>query len=209
MSQSIYQLGIFACIRIPSFQIGLLMLIASGPLLAFAQVTYTLAPSSVVAVEGGSTISDWSLKVNTVRGEITWSTDPIENPSAKIIAASLRIPVTSLEGRDDIMDQKTYAAFASEANPDIRFDMISVEAPSGFRAGATVTVKGPLNMAGQTQQVSIPLQVNHGSGQALNFVGATSFLMSSWGMEPPTAFFGTLEVEDSVTVQFQLVYQKS
>lgn len=168
-----------------------------------AQVTYRVAEGSSVVVEGTSTALDWTAQVGTVQGSVEWSSDPIQSANATIEAAALTLPVESMQGREEAMDKKIYHAFDSETHPDIVFTMTDLEAPTAYRGEFALTVAGTLKMAGQTRDIRVPL-TGQVTGSGVDFSGSVDLNMTEWGIEPPTAFFGTLEVGEVVTVKVSL-----
>ena len=177
---------------------------------ASSQTLYKLLPSSSIEVDGTSTMTDWTMPASGFSGQLTWSKEPAKTTyeALKMVSASLTVPVRSLKGRDNTMNDKTYAAFKVEENEEIKFVMTSVITPQGFAHGAGLTMVGTLTMAGASKEIRVPMVISHHADGSFSFAGTAKLNMTQWNMVPPTAFFDSLEVGEEVSVRVNLIFAK-
>ncbi len=191
-------------------KILLTMLLAFTFSAASSQTLYKLQPASTIEVDGTSTMTDWTMPASGFSGQLTWSKEPAKTTyeALKMVSASLSVPVRSLKGRDNTMDDKTYAAFKVEENAEIKFVMTSVVAPRGFAHGAELTMVGQLSMAGVSKEIRVPVVISHHADGSFSFAGTANLNMTQWNMVPPTAFFDSLVVGEEVAVRVKLIFAK-
>lgn len=176
-------------------------LVASGFTLQ-AQEKFHISNHKIL-IEGSSNIHDWEMDVEKVNGFIEMKTD---NDELKVSDISLTIPVKSMKSGKGKMDSNTYEALREKKNPNITFSFL--ETIKTEKTGTTtyaVDVKGKLNIAGKTQVVVIPLTIDI---QKTNLTASYKIIMTDYGIDPPTAVFGTIKTGDAVTLNFNLNYTK-
>lgn len=143
-------------------------------------------------VKGTSTVHDWESVINkySVKGDL--GTDQITN-------LVVEVTTNSIESGKSIMDDKTYEALKAEDYPTIKFT-----APQLTLADSKVKGNGTLSLAGVDKKVSFAANATK-EGEALRVEGSVKVVMSEYGIEPPTAMFGTLTCGDEVTIEFNFL----
>ena len=160
-----------------------------------AQEEYTLSDQSTLAIEGTSTLHDWTVSASLMDGKIALS----ENENT----IDFSVLVENIRGdRAEAMNNKMHDALKMEEHPKV---MVSV---GGLDASVTgeQNLKGTMNIAGVKKEVSIPAQVLRNNGQ-LQITGEHKIVLGEYNIEPPTAMFGTIVVGDEVTVNFDLTFE--
>lgn len=162
-----------------------------------------LAEGSEVKVDGSSTVSDWSVPVKQLEGKMRLGEGFSGKNEDKIHDVLIVMEVKSMEGRGPDMNEKIFKAFKAEEHPQIIFE--ATEAMCSDASGKTFKLSsdGVLKMAGQSQDITLILE-GTASEEGYVFTGSHKLDMTTFGMEPPTAFFGSLEVEKEVTVIFNI-----
>ncbi len=163
-------------------------------LVAMAQETYTLSDESSLTIDGTSTLHDWTVTANTMTGTAKKEGAAPKEIDFEVVVADI------ISERGATMDKKMHDALKKEENPKVIFKLVEVKDESIF--------VGTLNIAGQEKTVEIPVQMEAG-GSALKLTGEQKLTLQDYGMEPPTAMFGSIIVGDDVTVKFDLVFVKS
>ncbi len=164
--------------------------------------TYTLE-SSEVTISGTSSLHDWESEVTQVdfQGSFTFINEQLS--SAQRI--QVRIPVRGIRStKGRVMDRKTYNAFDADSHPDIVFSVNSLSLLGAPAATHTVVAEGSLSMAGTTQPVEVAVTIETLADGFLRVSGEKALLMTSFGMDPPTALLGTLKTGDEVVIHFDL-----
>ena len=77
---------------------------------------------------------------------------------------------------------------------------------SGFKIeNGKISGSGNLNIAGKSRTIPLSLDLTSWSSGSYNILGTVKFKMSEFGIEPPTAMFGTISTGDDVTIVFNFV----
>ena len=155
-----------------------------------------LEEESVLELRGGSTIKDWSCTTSALRA---W----VRSGAGAGLSADLRVPVAALECGDDRMESDLREAVREVEHPSIAFSVTGWElAPEadGFRGVA----RGRLTLAGVARDVEVAVRGEPDASGGVRAVGSTDLLMTSFGIEPPSALFGLIKARDRVEVRFDL-----
>lgn len=163
-----------------------------------------------VTVDGTSNVHDWTASTATVRvtraklaagvgGPGFW--DAVVKPGA-VEAFEVTIPAAKLTSPRSGLDKNMHKALNVEQHPDILFRLKGLTAKAGTPGAFTAT--GTLRVAGVDKDVSLDITLGR-SAQALVVKGTTKLLMTDFGIEPPSALFGTVRSAPEVTISFQTV----
>ena len=87
-------------------------------------------------------------------------------------------------------------------HPDIVFRLLRLE-PRPGAAGALRGI-GVLQIAGVDREVTLDITTER-KDSTLNVQGRVQFLMTDFGIKPPTAMLGMLKTDPKVTVTFETV----
>lgn len=147
--------------------------------------------SSKVTVLGTSTLHDWEMDAEQVSGDLQLDGDQIQSLNFNCV-------VEGIKSGKSKMDNLAYEALKSDDSPNITFDLTSVEGD---------VLNGNLEIAGKTVPVSIKLEKTI-ENETVKLTGSYDLLMTTFGMTPPTAVFGTIKTGDDITVKFELNYKQ-
>jgi len=157
-----------------------------------------LAPDSKVWIEGDSNLHPWSCAATRPESKME-----IDAGSPEIARSlNLLIEVSGLECGSGKMNEKLREALRSEKHPYIEYSLIKAQRVPGEKL--ELDVKGELTIAGRTQPVRFTVGVEMAPDGTARARGKVDVLMSSFGVEPPTALLGVLKTYDKVTVQFEI-----
>ena len=194
-------------------KLSFLLVLLSLVFCAHAQIAYRINPESTLTITGTSTIHDWTSKVNSINGELTFNNISKEkNIPAKgkfINNLKIEVPVKSIESpRGPVMDNKTYEALKSEEFPMITFivrnnDISGIMDKTANKFGLNLT--GDLTIAGFTKSVSFPVSGQKLENGSFRFIGDYSFKMTEFNIQPPTAMFGQIVTGDKITLAFNFL----
>ena len=84
-------------------------------------------------------------------------------------------------------------------HPEIRFRVAEID-----RAGADFRLGGELTLRGKSRRIALPLAVSE-QGEQLTARGTVRFRQSDFGIEPHSAFFGTVRTQDEVELVVTIV----
>ena len=145
---------------------------------------------SELLIEGTSTVHDWTSTVNDY--QVTGVLTENEVNDLKVI-----VTTRSIKSGKSIMDDKTYDALEADKFPNVVFEASQLE-----RSNDKISGTGQLNIIGKERPISFTADTQALPDGALQVTGAVSLKMSDFGIEAPTAMFGTITTGDEVTIQF-------
>jgi polyisoprenoid-binding protein YceI len=161
---------------------------------------YSLSKDYAVTILGTSNLHDWNEAVQTVTGNcsVSWN----EDGSFNLDKLYLDMNVNSIKSTEGgIMDRNTYKALKADAHPDIIF---SLENPIKVVSSTnSISAQGLLSIAGVTKPITMEVKVSIQDHNIVSFQGAKAINMTDFGIQPPTALFGTLKTVNSITINFK------
>ena len=167
-----------------------------------AQQVYKVIPqNSTMKIEGTSSLHDWDMTVENFKCDMSVI---MGNPSITIERVYFTGISSTISSHNSIMDSKTRNALKTEKYPEISFRMTSplkiASQGNAFRGTAT----GELFIAGKTRTINLPFSGKTTSENLISISGAKKIDMTEYGVDPPTAMFGTLKTGKDVTVSFEI-----
>ncbi|MCM4150830.1 YceI family protein [Arenibacter sp. N53] len=175
--------------------IALLFLVFAG----YAQESYTLAKESVLKINGSSSIHDWTVTANSMKGSIKMDAGALINLLFQVEVAQIK------SERGAAMDKKMHAALKMEEHPEVSFKFQEIKKDAGMENSFHIV--GMLSIAGAEKEVDITSKFEEVGGNYV-FKGNKEIRLQDFNMEPPTAMFGQIIVGDNVTIDFDLVFTK-
>ena len=160
---------------------------------SFGQTFKAIKGESSVKVQGTSTLHDWESIMET----FSLSFQVIEKTIAKV---NFKGSVKSIKSGKKSMDSNTYEAMKADDHPNIAFNGGEFKIDSGKISGM-----GKLTIAGKTKSIPVTLDLESWTTGSYNILGNIKFKMTDFGIEPPTAMFGTISTGDDVTIVFNFV----
>lgn len=166
------------------------------------QDNYILSDDYLVTIQGTSNLHNWEETVKKVsgKGSLSWNEDGSFNLNTILI----KIDVFSIKSDNSTMDKKTYSALKAEKFPEISFSLSSPVKTIKVGSGENIIVaKGNLTIAGITKPVTIKVKATMVKQGLLLFQSSQTIKMSDYGVDAPTALFGTLKTGDQITLNFK------
>jgi polyisoprenoid-binding protein YceI len=165
--------------------------------------TYTLSKDYTVTINGTSNLHNWNETVGIVSGEgaVNNNTDG----TFDLTALTIKMEVHSIKSdMGSVMNNNTYKALKADNNPEITFTLIDPLATikSGTMAN-TLSAKGNLTIAGVTKPVTMQVKIIMEAPGKMAFEGTQTIQMTDYGINPPTALFGTLKTGNTITISFK------
>jgi polyisoprenoid-binding protein YceI len=162
-----------------------------------------------MVINGTSNVKDWKAEVEEMDADIALNAslleqDTMANPVTQFL---LTIPVKGIESGKGGMNRKIYGALKEEDNPQITFVLKSAELTgSGQRPESfTLNASGSLTIAGTTKQVTFPVKAARVNENSFQFEGSYGLNMEDYGVDPPSAIFGTIRSSEEVKITFNVL----
>src|SRR5690625_5241270 len=99
-----------------------------------------------------------------------------------------------------------YDYLESKQHPAITFSLREVTGVEISNVKASVHAKGGVNAAGQDHEILMNVLTEVVSPTAIGFTGEQEMLMSDFGIDPPTAVFGTVRSADDIVIRFNVTF---
>lgn len=120
----------------------------------------------------------------------------------------LKVGVTTLDCGNKHMDKDVYHSLKSDSFPTIFF---TLETANLIKPGLTkdhpfkVETTGKLTIAGKTREIKVIARGYSLKKGCFRVQGSKPILMSDYGIDPPSPFFGIVKAKDQITVHFDLI----
>jgi polyisoprenoid-binding protein YceI len=183
-----------------------LLLLPLLPAAVSAQAGPSFQVSGTLRVDGGSTVRSWSCEAKTLQARVTsapGATLQIGTLGDAVRAVELDVPVARLDCDNDTMNDHMWSALDSKKHEMIRFRMQSYAVTAGAAGTSTLSLRGNLELHGQTRPVTLTAQARQ-DGSALVVAGMHELDMTEWGVRPPRLMLGTMRVHEKVQIHFDL-----
>lgn len=159
---------------------------------------------SEIKVEGSSNVHDWNIKATEISG--TARINDQDGPS--INRLTVTVQVKGLKSGKDGMDKKTYEALEADKHPVIKYRLIEVQEVTKQGQHWNVTAEGKLYVSGTEKNITLTARASPYK-EGFRFEGNTTFKMTDYNVEPPTAMWGSVYAYDKITVHYNVVFVKS
>jgi len=184
---------------------GLSALILFMHLLSYGQPMFRVdEPKSNLVISGTSTVHEWEIDVS----KFTCDASFLQNGDQGISIETINFicPVKNIKSDNRVMDNKTFEALKGDKFPEIKF--VSSEKLVVSKSQPDSKIKGKLNIAGKTKEVTLPFKMQNDESNLITVKGKTQLKMSDFGIEPPTAMLGTLKTGDEIEISFNIILKK-
>lgn len=159
---------------------------------------------SKLEVLGTSTLHDWEEVAQEMTGDAVIGLD---NDQLDIESLKFKVPVKSLKSDHSGMDKNTYEALKSNKHPNIYYELTDVKSAQKNGQEYLLKTSGNLTIAGVTKNIEMTVSSTP-VGNTISFSGKTTFKMTDFNVDPPTALLGTVKTGDEITIQFNVKYNK-
>lgn len=172
-------------------KLNILLIAAMSLFMGQSQLNLNKEKSSIM-IYGTSSVHDWESEAKQYT--ITGTKDDQSIKNLKVT-----IKTESIKSGKSIMDDKTYDALLKDKYPNIIFQAGELKI-----AGSKVSGTGKLTLAGKSKSVAINGKVISNSNNQIQIEGSNKVNMTEYGIEPPTAMFGSLVTGEEVTIKYNI-----
>ncbi len=178
-------------------------------------VRYKARPlGSKVTIAGTSTIHDWTMDGQLIGGFLEVSAGVVFDQSKTTLPGltggkldarvEATIPVSSMKGQWQGMDEPMQDAMNAKEYPNIQFKLFALTCKEPHVAGTPLEfeAKGELSLHGVTNTISLPVSIESVDKSRLKVVGKIPLKMTDFKVQPPVKL-GVFRTGDEVTISFE------
>src|SRR5688572_7651919 len=188
-------------------------LFAAFAVYAADAVRFESRPGSKVKVDGTSTVHDWTVESQILKGTMEVPADFASNPAAaKNAKVEVTIPVRSLKSGKTAMNNIMWEAMKMKDHPNIVYKLIELTPKAGGQGtSAQFDAKGTLTVAGVTRTNTMPVTIEKTGDNKAKATGTTTVKMTDFGIKPPapTVGLGFIKTGDDVKIAFEWHAEKA
>lgn len=174
----------------------LIFLVTAGfPALAQENQLALSANASSFRISGTSTLHDWHMEGNEASGFC------LTNSSGELTGGKVVLKAESLKSGKRGMDKNAYKALETGDFPEITFTLSTLEQD----AQGQFTATGELTVSGNTRAVDFHCDISREQG-IITIEAQTSFQLTGFKIEPPTALLGTIKTGDEVSLSIKATF---
>lgn len=202
--------------RARTFRVVLLvfaMMLVSGCEQIDGPTAVVVEPDSWMRIEGSTSVNSFTCTSDEVYGGAEIPATSFAGAAGSVSleregSSNVRVPVHSLDCGRKAMNEDLYTALKIDAHPEIGFRLLRVEdvkRPEAHDGTYRFVAIGILTIAGVEREVEV-----QASGEALGdrlgrAYGRKQLSMSHFDIDPPSAVFGLVKVQDQIEVVFDVV----
>lgn len=165
-------------------------------------------------LEGTSTFHDFTINAKEFNSKLVLKNSMGSDGSVQgyeISELKFSVPVKGLDSDKESMNENMQDAMNMEEYPNITFELTF---PVQFNLknnldSVKVNAAGNLTIAGVKKPVFMNIEVIKKADNKFEFKGSQKLLMTSYNVDPPTMFFGTMKTGDEITVMFNLFLSRN
>lgn len=160
-------------------------------------------------IDGTSNIRDWDAQVKTINSTFVMNEFDMSDLSSLTAdhfeTLELSIPVEDIESDSGKLTKNMHKYLKEDDHPMITFNLSSIDSMSVDGNTATINATGIVNAAGVDNEISMTVQALFENGN-VTFSGTQPLLMTDFGIDPPTALFGTIRARDEIDIIYSLTF---
>ncbi|MCP9198701.1 YceI family protein [Gramella sp. GC03-9] len=157
--------------------------------------------ASEVLVDGTSNIHDWTIEAESASGTISLNQNGKDlNGISKL---EFTVEAESLKSGKGGMDKNTYKALNTDDHKLITYQLKEVNNIEKLSDNSyKVSTTGIMEIAGTKKNIRLDFNLKTNSN-TISLSGEHNLKMTDYGVEPPTAMFGTITTGDTVKIKFK------
>ncbi len=165
--------------------------------------SYSPAGDSYIRVRGTSTLHDWEMLSDNVKGEIHLIIGGNGIPG-DVEDLVFSLEKTTLRSNQSGLDRRAYDALDAGRHPEITFRMNGPGMVRDNGEGYIISARGDLTVAGETKRINVEAICVNGNDSRLICTGSRTLRMSDFSIDPPVMMLGALRTGDEVTVDYRI-----
>lgn len=166
--------------------------------------TYTLLPASTLKINGTTNVHDFSCLSKQVFEPREVFSVPGNGRNLCFQQAELALKASNLDCGSQGINRDMQKALKADRHPHIFLRVHEVQTPANNYSWQSLTVHASLTLAGLQRNLSIPVQYQQQSPHRARVRGTYQLHLTDFGIEPPKAMLGLIQVKDLLLLEFDL-----
>ncbi|MBO6575081.1 MAG: YceI family protein [Rhodothermales bacterium] len=171
---------------------ALLIPVLACATIASAQMPVDVLPSSRAWIEGSASGRKFVCQVDSVAGTGSWD---------KTVSGELAISVEGIACENRRMTADLRDLLDVTAHPFIEYEVLRAWPESD---SASAVADGWLTVAGASRQTQVSGTLERVNAETARLRGSVDLMLTDFGLQPPTKFFGLIKVRNRITVRFDI-----
>jgi len=171
-------------------------------------VSYTIEPQSNLYIKGTTNINSFEcVSLDAFRVQELQGTFYPSSRKVSFKGATLQLQVKKLDCKNSKMNKDLCEAMNADIYPTIKVHLhsASLKAPGLSQSAAEIIADATLEITGVRKKVQFNTRGVQLSDDAYEFISEQTIKMTDFGVEPPTALFGLIKVDDEITIHLDIV----
>ena len=168
----------------------------------FSQEYLLAEDQSSITVQGTSSLHDWVVEVQEYSGNLI-----LDKDSNEILGLKIKIVSKSLKGTKKVMNRKIYNALKADDFGEIIFINDNSQIVERVNENENkLKLNGNLIIAGVRKEIQLVVNLKQRSNNII-ISGTVDINMEDYSIKPPKALFGTVKVNEIVSISFDTVFK--
>jgi len=163
-------------------------------------LNFNLLSKSTVVFKGTSTINTFYFESTSLKGNGAYIND-------STYYADISVDVKSFDSGSKMMNSDMYETLKYDKYPIIDFKLVkinNIKKLDSFKQNFNANITGVLTIAGKSNNVEIDFNIGELSDSTFYLKGNKSISMLDFNVDPPSKFFGLIQVDDTLNINFNL-----
>jgi polyisoprenoid-binding protein YceI len=189
---------------------GIFSLIIMGLLVSSQGIAQSKFQAENVNIQlaGTSSLHDWIENSDAGTGSAVFAVNSNDKVTS-LSAMTFSLAAESLKSDHKAMDNNTYKALKTSANPNISFVLTSAKITPLEGNNYQIKCEGKLTIAGTTNNTEITGTGKYNAADKSFIVkGAKKMKMTDYKVKPPTVLLGTIKTGDDITISYTIKFIK-
>lgn len=169
-------------------------------------ISWIIEPSSTLSIRGSSNVSDFTCGMDVYRKKDTLTITENTPSFIKFFESRLAVPINDFDCRHKLITRDFQETLLASQYPEIGITFISFLRVADARQGVdSYDADVLIELAGKKRKVKIHFDFSEQSYAQYLLKGSKVLRFSDFDFKPPTKMMGLVQVDDELTIHFNLI----
>ncbi|RMG70980.1 MAG: YceI family protein [Bacteroidetes bacterium] len=173
------------------------------------RIPYIISPKSQLYLEGTSNVKDFTCR-NTLAFRPSQVAMGQVSGNCITLNTRLQLPIRALDCGNYGINRDMQATLQAKDYPYIDIQLLNVTGET--QLGETsqqewhaLRAQVVVSIAGKSQTMEVPVRARQATADTYRFTGSCPLQMTTFGIDPPSALLGLVQVSDDIQIYFDLI----